>query len=132
MVGELTTYILRMNAPFSDLYLLPLPEKNLAAYKKIATRFGKMAKEHGALSYREFMADTKTDHPGAKGFALAAKPKEGEIVIAAVVDFKSRAHRDQVMKKMFVDPRMEKMMQEPALTDMKKMYYGGFKAIVNL
>jgi uncharacterized protein YbaA (DUF1428 family) len=120
-----------MAAPYSDLYLLPLPKKNLAAYQKIARSFGKMAREYGALSYREFAADDLRPK-GVKSFALAAKPKAGELVIAAVVDFKSRKHRDQVMKKMFKDPRMEKMMQGPELTDMKKMYYGGFKAIVNV
>lgn len=120
-----------MTSNYSDLYLLPLPEKNLAAYKKLATKFGKMAREHGALSYREFIADDLNTEQ-ALSFAKAAKPKEGEVVIAAVVDFTSRKHRDQVMKKLFKDPRMEKMMQEPPLMNMKKMYYGGFKAIVNV
>lgn len=116
---------------YADLYLLPLPADKLDAYKKLATRFGKLAREHGALGYREFVADDL--HPeGTVSFEKAAKPKEGEVVIAAVVDFKSRAHRDQVMKKMFKDPRMDKMMQEPPIANMKKMSYGGFKAIVSL
>ena len=116
-------------APYSDLYLLPLKSENLDAYKKVAAKFGKLAREHGALGYREFVMDD-TGHEGTKSFGTAVKPKEGEIVVAAVVDFKSRAHRDQVLKKMFADPRMEKMAPEPSLHDPKKMFYGGFKTIV--
>lgn len=114
---------------YADLYLLPLPEKNLDAYKKLATRFGKVIREHGALGYREFIADDLV-HEGTLSFEKVVKPKEGEVIIAAVVDFKSRAHRDQVMKKMFKDPRMQKMMEEPMLMNAKRMSYGGFKAIV--
>lgn len=115
-------------SPYADLYLLPVPSANLDAYKKVASKFGKIAREHGALSYREFVLDA--DQEGTKSFSLAAKPKEGEVVIAAVVDFKSRSHRDQVLKKIFKDPRLEKMQEEAKLFDMKKMFYSGFKTIV--
>lgn len=116
-------------SPYADLYLLPIPKENLDAYKKIATKFGKISREHGALSYREFVLDDENPE-GTKSFTLAAKPKEGEVVIAAVVDFKSRAHRDQVLKRIFKDPRLAKMEEETKLFNLKKMLYGGFKTIV--
>lgn len=120
-----------MKKNYADLYLLPLPQKNLLKYKKLATQFGKMAIEHGALAYREFQADDLRAK-GCLPFTQAVKLGKSEILIAAVVDFKSRTHRDQVMKKMFKDPRMDDMMQDKPLADMSKMYYGGFSVIVNV
>lgn len=120
-----------MPKSYADIYLLPLPKKNLRKYQSVATKFGLMAREYGAVRYREFMADDLFPK-GVLSFKKAAKPKRGEVVIAAVVDFTSRAHRDKVMQKMFNDPRMKKMMEAQPLSDMKKMYYGGFSSIVNL
>lgn len=120
-----------MKAAYSDLYLLPLPKKNLAKYRRVATAFGKMTREYGALAYREFQGNDLKPK-GVVSFTKAVKLKPGEIMIAAVVDFKSRKHRDQVLKKMFKDPRMKKMMEAPQIADLKKMYYGGFSTIVEV
>lgn len=117
---------------YADIYLLPIPRKNLARYKKVASRFGKMAREYGALDYREMIADDLFPK-GMLSFEKPANPKKDEIVIAAVVDFNSRKHRDTVIKRMFKDPRMDKMMKEDQknpIADMTKMYCGGFKTIV--
>lgn len=118
-----------MNNKYADLYLLPVPKKNLVKYKKLATTFGKMAREYGALDYRELKGDDLFPKQ-VVSFTKAIKPKSTEVLIAAVVDFKSRKHRDEVMKKMMKDPRMEKMMKEPPIADMGKMMYGGFETIV--
>ncbi len=115
---------------YFDLYLLPVPKKNLTRYKRIATKFGKLAREYGALDYREALGDDLFPK-GVVSFTKKTPPKRGEVLIAAVVSFTSRAHRDQVMKKMFKDPRMDTMMQGDPIADMGKMAYGGFKAIVN-
>jgi uncharacterized protein YbaA (DUF1428 family) len=114
---------------YIDLYVLPVPKKNLAKYRLLATKFGKLAREYGALHYRECKGDdlfTKW----AQSFTKAAKPKGGEVLIAAVAEFTSRAHRDRVMKEMFKDPRMAQMMQAKPLADMKRMVYGGFETFV--
>ena len=116
---------------YADLYLLPIPKKNLKKYILIATRFGKIAREHGALDYREMQGDDLFPK-GVVSFTKSTKLGKGDILIAAVVSFKSRTHRDAVMKKMFKDPRMEAMMKEEPIADMSKMYYGGFSSIVNL
>ncbi len=113
---------------YIDLFLLPLPKKNLVAYKKVANAFGKIALEHGALHYREFVGDDLKPK-GLPPFTKLMKLGRGEVVITSVMEYKSRKHRDQVMKKIFTDPRMDKMMQKP-LFDMKKMFYAGFAPIV--
>lgn len=117
---------------YIDLFLLPLPKKNLAAYKRLANWFGKLAIEHGALRYREFIGDDLKPK-GMPPFSNLLKLKRGEIMVTAVMDYKSRKHRDKVMLAMFKDPRMDKMakqMRDKPLFDMKKMYYAGFETIV--
>jgi uncharacterized protein YbaA (DUF1428 family) len=116
---------------YADLYLLPLPKKNLEKYKNIASRFGKMARKCGALDYREFIGDDLSPK-GVLSFKKASPLTAGQVLISAVVSFKSRSHRDQVMKKMMKDPIMTEMAKEEPLTDMSKMYYGGFKTIVDV
>lgn len=116
---------------YVDLYLLPVPKENIAAYKKVAAKFGKLAKEHGMLSYHEFQGDDLEAVHGLQSFVKAAKPKEGETVVVAVAEFKNKTHRNQVMKKLMADPRMAAMEPNPPLFTMKKMYYGGFSGIVS-
>ena len=88
-------------------------------------------REHGALSYREIQGDESTPEEGVSSLLKAIKPKEGEVIIASIGEFKNRKHRDQVVKKMAKDPRIEKMMQETPPVALKKMYYGGFTSFVN-
>lgn len=120
-----------MKNNYIDLYLLPVPKKNIARYKKIATAFGKLAREYGALDYREFIGDDLFPR-GTLSFTTASPIKSSEYLISAVVSFKSRSHRDMVLKKMFKDPRMIEMAKnDKPIADMTKMFYGGFEAIVN-
>jgi uncharacterized protein YbaA (DUF1428 family) len=106
---------------YVDLYLLPVPETNLDAYRPQALLFGTVAREHGALSYREFLADDL-------GEGLSAE--DGEVLIAAVVEFESRAQRDAVMEKVLADPRVTALGQGDQLADMSRMRYGGFATFV--
>lgn len=106
---------------YVDIYMLPVPEKNLDAYRQQATRFGKVAKEHGALSYREFLGDDLGDNLTAR---------DGEVLTAAVAEFTSRAHRDEVMDKVMKDPRVTEMTDDEQIADMGQMRYGGFETFV--
>jgi uncharacterized protein YbaA (DUF1428 family) len=116
---------------YVDLYLLPLPKKNIPAYRRQAQAFGRFVREYGALDYREFLGDDLFPK-GLVSFTHEVKLGRGEVLTAAIVGFRSRAHRDQVMKKMFNDPRMAEMMKKKPLFDMKKMVYGGFVTFVSV
>lgn len=105
---------------YVDLYLLPVPQENLDAYREQATVFGRVAKEHGALSYREFLGDDLDD-----GMAV----EDGTLMTAAVVEFTSRAQRDEVMGLVLADPRVTAMEGQPT-ADMARMRYGGFTPLV--
>jgi uncharacterized protein YbaA (DUF1428 family) len=107
---------------YVDIYLLPIPARNVDAYQQQATVFGEVVKEHGALSYREFRGDDLGEGMGVE---------DGELLTAAVVDFESRAHRDDVMGKVMEDPRVAELVAGEQLADMSRMRYGGFETFVN-
>lgn len=117
---------------YVDGYVLPVPKKNLAAYRRMALKAGKVWMDHGALEVRECAGDdlqTKMAVP----FPRTIKLKPGETVVFSWIVFKSRADRDRVNKKAMKDPRLAKMMDMKALPfDCKRMVYGGFKTLVDL
>ena len=117
---------------YVDGYLLPVPKKNLKLYRRIARRAGKVWRDHGALEYRECAGDDLKPKMGAP-FARTVRLKSGETVVFSWIVFKSRAHRDSVNAKVMKDPRMAKMMEGgPMPFDVKRMFYGGFKVIVEV
>jgi alkaline phosphatase len=116
---------------YADVYLLPILEENVPAYKKLATMAGKVFMKHGALKYREYvMSDPNAD--GIIAFPKALKLKPGETVIYAEVEFKSEAHRNSTMKKIFADPEMAPPKDMVMPFNYKRMVYGGFKVLVDL
>jgi uncharacterized protein YbaA (DUF1428 family) len=117
-------------ANYVDGFLLPLPKRNLDAYRRIARKAGKIWREHGALEYRECVAeDVKVGK--LTSFPRSVKLKRGETVVFGWIVFKSRAHRDRVNAKVMKDPRLAKMMDPESMPfDTKRMFYGGFKQLV--
>jgi len=116
---------------YVDGFIVPVPKKNLGAYRSIAKKAGKVWREHGALDYRECVAD---DVKVGKwtSFPRSVKLKPSETVVFAWITYKSRAHRDRVNKKVIADPRLAKMMSNPKAMpfDGKRMIYGGFTTLV--
>ncbi len=116
---------------YVDGFLLPVPTKNLAAYKRIAQKASKIWKEHGALEYYECVGDDLNASFGVT-FPKRAKTKPGETVIFAYIVYKSRAHRDKVNKKVMEDPRIQSMCDPKDMPfDCARMSYGGFQVLVS-
>ncbi len=118
---------------YADVYLLPILEANVPAYKKLAAAAGKLFIKNGALKYREYVAsDLNTED--VIPFPKVIKLKPGETIVYASVEFKSEAHRNSVMKKVMADPQMAVLMPRDAKPpfDYKRMVYGGFKVLVDL
>ena len=111
-----------MSHGYVDIYLLPVPEDRLDEYREQATTFGTVVEELGGLNYREFRAD---DAEG--GFAV----EDGLVMTAAVAEFESREHRDEVMEKVLKDPRLSGFEESEDITDMSRMRYGGFETFVD-
>lgn len=116
---------------YVDGYVVPVPKKNLAAYRKMAAKAGKLWREYGALEYIECVADDVK--PGKHtSFPQSVKLKTGETVVFSYVVYKSKAHRNSVNKKVMKDPRFKKMCNPKEMPfDGKRMFWGGFKVIVD-
>ena len=107
-----------------------MPKNKLADYLKIAKKAGKIWREHGALEYRECVADDMKNKFGLP-FPKLAKTKPKETVVFSWIVYKSKAQRDRVNAKVMKDPRIHKMMEQEPPFDCKRMAYGGFKVVVN-
>ncbi len=124
-------------AKYVDGFVLAVPKKNVAAYKKMAAEGNKIWKKFGALDYKECLGDDlKPNMGGVKGitFPGIVKLKKGETVWFSYITYKSRAHRDQVNKKVmayFEKKYTDKQQQEDMPFDMKRMAYGGFTVEVS-
>ena len=118
-------------ARYVDGFVLPVPKKNVEAYRRISRKAGKVWRDHGALEYRECVGDD-LNPKGAASFPRRIKTKPGETVVFAWIVYKSRAHRDRVNAKVMKDPRIAKMMDPTSMPfDHKRMLYGGFKIMVD-
>jgi len=117
---------------YVDGFIVPVPKKNLKAYRSMSRKAGKVWKEHGALDYRECVAD---DVKRGKwtSFPQSVKLKSNETVVFAYIVYKSRGQRDRVLKKVMSDPRLAKMMNPKKMPfDGKRMIWGGFKTLVTV
>ena len=115
---------------YVDGFIIAVPKKNLAAYKKLSKLSGKVWREHGALDYREWVAD---DVKVGKwtSFPRAVKKKPNETVVFSWITYKSRAARDKINAKVMTDPRLTSVMDaSSAPFDAKRMIYGGFTNLV--
>jgi uncharacterized protein YbaA (DUF1428 family) len=115
---------------YVDGFVIPVPKRKIAAYRRIARKAGKVWREHGALDYVECVADDVK--PGKfTSFPQAVKLKPGEVVWFSWILYKSRAHRDRVNARVMKDPRLASMMDPKAMPfDGRRMFWGGFKVAV--
>ena len=119
-------------AAYVDGFVTPVPKRNLAAYRRIARRAGKVWRDHGALDYVECVADDVK--PGKlTSFPQAVQLKRGEVVWFSYIVYKSRAQRDRVLAKVMKDPRLADMMDPKAMPfDGRRMFWGGFRVAVRV
>jgi len=117
---------------YVDGLVVAIPKRKLEAYQKMSKKMGKVWMKHGALQYLECAEEKlpKKDQP-KRTFQKITGAKERETVIFSFIVFKSKAHRDKVMKKVHSDPAM----QDPSWVtklpfDPKRMTFGSFKTLV--
>jgi uncharacterized protein YbaA (DUF1428 family) len=117
---------------YVDGFVVPVPKKNMQAYRRMALKAGKVWREHGALEYVECAADDVK--PGKlTSFPQSVKLKPGETVIFSWIVYKSRAHRDRVNAKVMKDPRLASMINPKTMPfDGKRMFWGGFTVMFDL
>ena len=116
---------------YVDGFVVPVPKKHLAAYKRMSRKMGKIWREHGALEFRECVADDVK--PGKlTSFPQAVKLKPDEVGVFSWIVYKSRAQRDRINAAGMKDPRLAAMMDPKSMPfDGKRMFFGGFKLMVD-
>lgn len=114
---------------YIDGFVVPVPKKNLPAYRRLARKTGKIWMEYGALDFHECIGDDVK--PGKlTSFPQSVKLKPGEVVVFAWIVYKSRAQRDRINAKIMADPRLQAMGANTMPFDGKRMIFGGFKTLV--
>lgn len=117
---------------YVDGFVVPVPKKALAAYRAMARKAGKIWRDHGALEFRECVADDVKKGKWTS-FPRSVKLKPNETVVFSYIVYKSRKQRDRILAKVMKDPRLAKMMKPDAMPfDGKRMIWGGFRTIVEL
>jgi uncharacterized protein YbaA (DUF1428 family) len=119
-------------AHYVDGFVVPVPIDKIDAYRAMAEEAGKIWLEHGALQFVEAIADDVK--PGElTSFPQSVQLKEGETVAFSWILYDSREQRDAVNEKVMNDPRLKAMMETaPPPFDGKRMFFGGFKTLVEL
>ena len=117
---------------YVDGFLLPVPKKNLPAYRRMSVAAGKIWKKHGALEYCECVGDDLQLKCGVP-FERRAKPRRGEAILFSFIVYRSRKDRDRINAKVMQDPAMGKMMMGKAMPfDVARMSMAGFRVLVDL
>jgi len=116
--------------PYVDGFVVAVKNGQMGEYEALARKAGAIWREHGALSYVECVAD---DVPMGEltSFPRAVKLEEGETVVFSWIVYESREKRDEIMKKVMDDPRLDKDMSQMPF-DGKRMIFGGFDVLVEL
>ena len=117
-------------AKYVDGFVVPVPKKKVQDYRRMAQKAGRVWMEYGAVDFVECVADD-VKVGKVTSFPQAVKMKPSETVVFSYITYKSRAHRDSVNKKVMADPRLKDMMDPKAMPfDAKRMFFGGFKVLV--
>ena len=114
---------------YVDGFIVPVPKKKVKDYVKLAKISGKVWRKYGALEYYECIADD-VKVGKVTSFPRSVKRKGSETVFFSYIVYKSRAHRDAVLKKVMKDPIFKDMDMDDMPFDGMRMIYGGFKIMV--
>jgi uncharacterized protein YbaA (DUF1428 family) len=124
---------------YVDGFVIPVQKGKLAQYRKMARLGAEVWMDHGALDYKECVAeDLHALVPDERGrlkripslFPAMVQAKRGETVVFSYIVYRSKAHRTAVNKKVFADPRMTGLDPAQMPVDMARMATAGFKTLV--
>ena len=117
---------------YVDGFVVPVPKARLAAYRTMARKAGKVWREYGALDYHECVADDVAVGKRTS-FPRSVKLKPDEVVVFAYIVYKSRRDRNRINAAVMQDARLKAMMDPKTMPfDAKRMFWGGFKTLVQL
>jgi uncharacterized protein YbaA (DUF1428 family) len=115
---------------YVDGFVLPVPKRKLAAYRRLAKLAARVWKDHGALEYRECVGEDLKPGYGLP-FPRLSRARRGEVVFFSWIGYRDRAHRDRVNKAVMADPRLSDACDAKDMPfDLKRMACGGFELLV--
>jgi uncharacterized protein YbaA (DUF1428 family) len=115
---------------YVDGFVLPVPKKNFARYRKMARLGRKVWMDHGALDYKECIADD-VKRGKRTSFPRSVKLKPGETVWFSFIVYRNRRHRDRVNARAMKDQRLASMMDPKKMPfDARRFFWGGFRVVV--
>lgn len=116
---------------YVDGFVLPVPKKNVGAYRRMAADAGKVWREYGALAFVECIADDV--EPGKlTSFPQSVRLRKDETVVFSWIVYESRAERDRINAQVMKDPRIAGMDPESMPFDGRRMFWGGFEILADL
>jgi uncharacterized protein YbaA (DUF1428 family) len=118
-------------AHYVDGFVLPVPRAKLDAYRELAQKAGRIWKEHGALQFWECVGDDV--QPGKlTSFPQAVQLQEDETVVFSFIVYASREERDRINALVMADPRLKDMDPKDLPFDGQRMFWGGFRTLVEM
>ena len=115
-----------------DIFALPVPRKRLAEYRRLSRAVGRIFRRHGITEYREFVWSGDAGMTGIRPFTGGIKLKRGEVLVAAIVGYGSKAARARAMKGLEKDPALARVSADASPFDMKRMTVSVFETIVDV
>jgi len=118
-------------AHYVDGFVLPVPKARLEEYRAMAQKAGEVWKAHGALQFWECVADDVK--PGQHtSFPQAVLLKDDETVVFSFIVYPSREDRDRINAAVMGDPSICGMDPATMPFDPQRMFWGGFRTLVEL
>ena len=113
---------------YVDGFVAAVPTANREKFRMHAEDAAAVFKENGALQVVECWGYDVPDGE-VTSFPMAVKCKDDETVVFSWIVWPSREVRDEGMKKVMADPRLQPD-KNPMPFDGKRMIFGGFEVLV--
>ena len=113
---------------YIDGFVLPLREDKLDDYTAMAKMFAGKATQLGAIGTVEALGDG-LEHGKVTDFYRSVQAEDGENVVFSFIVWPDKATRDAAWEKIMADPEMQPSGEMPF--DGKRMFWGGFKPLLN-
>ncbi|KAF1699756.1 DUF1428 domain-containing protein [Pseudoxanthomonas suwonensis] len=114
---------------YVDGFVLPVPKDRIEDYRALAETAGRIWLEYGALEYVECIADDVKSGE-LTSFPQAVQLRDDEVVVFAWIRYASREDRDRINAAVTEDPRLAGMDPATLPFDGKRMFWGGFRPLV--
>lgn len=118
---------MQMAGKYVEGFVVPVPTKNIEAYRIFSQKAAEVWKELGALQYIECIGDDVKEGE-VTSFPQAVKLEKDETVVFSWIVYQSREERDRINTKVMKDERMKSLGEMPF--DGKRMFFGGFKVLL--